>query len=250
MIEAAGKKVSSSVRNCRGPVTFRNPVPIVAPASQSNWGTTMPEEIFYHSFPSRDRIVHIVDPDLQTCETLSVLFRLEGFQTMFSINLGGFIAALDRRRPDVVIANYDLGHDDGLELLRRVRLMKLGVPVFILEDRPLVAVAVKAMRAGAADVLTKPIDTEALLHGVRGMLRDTQAGPAVPGNRAIEVRGFAQLTPREREVLQLITSGQSNKEAGRELGISPRTIEVHRARVMEKLGARNTADLMRIVLTG
>ena len=65
----------------------------------------------------------------------------------------------------------------------------------------------------------------------------------------VEVRGFSQLTPREREVLQLITNGQSNKEAGRELGISPRTIEVHRARVMEKLGARNTADLMRIVLT-
>jgi len=69
------------------------------------------------------------------------------------------------------------------------------------------------------------------------------------GYRPVEVRGFAQLTPREREVLQLITNGQSNKEAGRELGISPRTIEVHRARVMEKLGARNTADLMRIVLT-
>ena len=66
--------------------------------------------------------------------------------------------------------------------------------------------------------------------------------------RRVEIRGFSQLTPRERQVLQLITNGQSNKEAGRELGISPRTIEVHRARVMEKLGARNTADLMRIVL--
>ena len=66
----------------------------------------------------------------------------------------------------------------------------------------------------------------------------------------MEVRGFNQLTPRERDVLQRISNGQSNKEAGRELGISPRTVEVHMARVMEKLGARNTADLMRIVLTG
>jgi len=74
-------------------------------------------------------------------------------------------------------------------------------------------------------------------------------GAVQAGRRLVEVRGFAQLTPREREVLQLITNGQSNKEAGRELGISPRTIEVHRARVMEKLGAKNTADLMRIVLT-
>lgn len=67
--------------------------------------------------------------------------------------------------------------------------------------------------------------------------------------RPIEVRSFVQLTTRERQVLQLIAGGQSNKQAGRELGISPRTVEAHRARLMQKLGARNTADLMRIVLT-
>ena len=106
------------------------------------------------------------------------------------------------------------------------------------------------MKLGASDVIIKPIDTEHLLGLVRDALRrDVHFGAMQGGRRPIEVRGFSQLTPREREVLQLITNGQSNKEAGRELGISPRTIEVHRARVMEKLGARNTADLMRIVLT-
>ena len=96
----------------------------------------------------------------------------------------------------------------------------------------------------------KPIDSERLVNSVRDALRqEIQLGTVEGGRRQVEVRGFDQLTPREREVLQLITNGQSNKEAGRELGISPRTIEVHRARVMEKLGARNTADLMRIVLT-
>src|SRR5690606_6610479 len=100
-------------------------------------------------------------------------------------------------------------------------------------------------------VLNKPIDTDHLVVAVREALRhDVHVGGIESGRRLIEVRGFDQLTPREREVLQLITNGQSNKEAGRELGISPRTIEVHRARVMEKLGARNTADLMRIVLVG
>ena len=75
----------------------------------------MPEEIYYHSFLNRDRIVHIVDPDLQTCESLSVLFRLEGFQTAFSINLPGFLASLERRRPDVVLTNFDLENpDDGM----------------------------------------------------------------------------------------------------------------------------------------
>jgi two-component system response regulator FixJ len=211
----------------------------------------MPEDIYYHSFLNRDRLVHIVDPELQTCEALSVLFRLEGFQTAFSINLPGFLASLERRRPDVVIANIDLADpEEGLALLRRVKTLRMGTPVFMIENRPMVGAAVSAMKDGAADVVTKPIDNEHLVRVVRDAMRqDIHVAAMSSGRRSVEVRGFAQLTPREREVLQLITNGQSNKEAGRELGISPRTIEVHRARVMEKLGARNTADLMRIVLT-
>ncbi len=210
----------------------------------------MSDEIYYHSVLNRDRLVHVVDPDLQTCEALSVLFRLEGFQTAFSVNLPGFLASIERRRPDAVIANFELGEHDGVDLVRRVKALRLGTPVFMLENRPMVEAAVIAMKAGATDVITKPYDSERLVRVVRDALRqDIHIGAAEGGRRPIEVRGFAQLTPREREVLQLITNGQSNKEAGRELGISPRTIEVHRARVMEKLGAKNTADLMRIVLT-
>jgi len=211
----------------------------------------MPEEFYYQSPLGRDRLVQIVDTDLQTCEALSVLFRLEGFQTAFSINLPGVLASIERRRPDVIIANIDLGEPgEGLILLRRVKLLRLGTPVFMIEDRPQVPLAVAAIKAGAADVVTKPIDNEHLARIVRDALRQDAyvSAPPVP-RRSVEVRGFSQLTPREREVLHLISNGQSNKEAGRELGISPRTIEVHRARVMEKLGARNTADLMRIVLT-
>jgi FixJ family two-component response regulator len=210
----------------------------------------MSDDIYCHAFLNRDRLVHIVDQDLQTCETLSLLFRLEGFQTAFSVNFAAFIAALERRRPDAVIANFEIGDNDGLQLLQRVKSLRMGTPVFMLENSPVVDAAVIAMKAGATDVITKPIDSEHLVRAVREALRqDIHISAADAGRRTIEVRGFAQLTPREREVLQLITNGQSNKEAGRELGISPRTIEVHRARVMEKLGARNTADLMRIVLT-
>ena len=210
----------------------------------------MTDQTYYRSFFNRDRIVHVVDSDLQTCETLSLLFRLEGFQTAFSVNLDGFFAALERRRPDVVVANFELAGEDGLTLLKRVKSLRMGTPVFMIENRPDVDAAVVAMKAGATDVVTKPIDNEQLIRLVREALRqDIHIGAVEDGRRPVEVRGFAQLTRREREVLQLITNGQSNKEAGRELGISPRTIEVHRARVMEKLGAKNTADLMRIVLT-
>lgn len=207
-------------------------------------------EDYYRSFFNRNRLVHIVDADLSTCEALSVVFRLEGFQTLFSMDVAGFLASLERRRPDVAIVNLQLGRDDVFALLRRLRAMRSGIGVFALEDRPQVDHAVAAMKAGAVDVLTRPFDTDRLVRGVHVVLREQTRRPAPRAGRVNEGRDYAQLTPRERQVLQLIAEGASNKEAGRELGISPRTIEVHRARVMEKLGARNAADLMRIVLTG
>jgi two-component system response regulator FixJ len=210
----------------------------------------MGDEVYYHSFLNRDRLIHIVDADPPTCQALSVLFRLEGFQTAFSLDPLSFFATTERRRPDVVVLNMRLGSDDGIHILKRIKAMFTGTPVFMLSDAPDVDATVLAMKAGASDVISKPVDTEHFVRAVREALRkDVHMGALQGGRRPIEVRGFAHLTPREREVLQLVTNGQSNKEAGRELGISPRTIEVHRARVMEKLGARNTADLMRIVLT-
>ncbi len=211
----------------------------------------MADLLDYPSYLNRNRLVHILDADPATCEALSVLFRLEGFQTRFSVDTASFLAALETRRPDLVVANLRIGGESGLEVLRRVKSLRGGTPVFILTDQGEVAGAVEAMKAGASDVLPKPLDGDRLLRAVYDALRhDVRVAPeAVAGERRIEVRGFDQLTPREREVLELITNGRSNKEAGRQLGISPRTIEVHRARVMEKLGARNTADLMRIVLT-
>ncbi|KKB76673.1 hypothetical protein VW35_18105 [Devosia soli] len=210
----------------------------------------MSDDTYYHSFLNRDRIIHIVDDDPVMCEGLSVLFRLEGFQTMFSLEAAQFLASLERRRTDVAIVNLSIGGESGLPLLRRIKSMHNGTPVVMLANSPQLDAAVTAMKLGATDVVPKPIDSEHLLTIVRDALRrDVHLGAMQGGRRPVEVRGFSQLTPREREVLQLITNGQSNKEAGRELGISPRTIEVHRARVMEKLGAKNTADLMRIVLT-
>ena len=210
----------------------------------------MSEEIYYHSFFNRDRLVHIVDSDPGTCEALSVLFRLEGFQTAFALDAQGFYSLLERRKPDVIVLNLNIDEGEDLPTLRKAKSMCTGSPVFLLSDDNDVEAAVGAMKIGATDIVTKPIDSEKLVRAVRDALRrDVHLGAVQGGRRPIEIRGFNQLTPRERQVLQLISNGQSNKEAGRDLGISPRTIEVHRARVMDKLGARNTADLMRIVLT-
>lgn len=210
----------------------------------------MSEQSYYQSFLNRDRLIHIIDPDLASCEALSVLFRLEGYQTAFSLDSEGFFSSIERAHPSVVVLNVYVDDGAGLRTLSKIKAMHTGTPVFVISDHNDVGAAVNAMKAGAADVITKPLDTERFLCAVREALRrDVQLGTLKDGRRPIDIRGFGQLTPREREVLQLISNGQSNKEAGRELGISPRTVEVHRARVMEKLGARNTADLMRIVLT-
>jgi FixJ family two-component response regulator len=208
-------------------------------------------ETRYGAAANRDRLIHIVDADPATCEALCVLFRLEGFQTGFSVDTASFYAELERRRPDVAIINVRIGADDGLAALRRIKAMRQGIAVFMIENDPKVDLAVMAMKAGATHVVTKPIDNEGLLRAVRDTLRqDVRVGPAEQGSRPVEIRGFAQLTDREREVLEFITNGHSNKEVSRNLGISPRTVEVHRSRASKKLGARNTADLIRIVLMG
>lgn len=207
-------------------------------------------EYSYHTYHNRDRLVQVIDNDPATCESLSVLFRLEGFQTSFALNAETFFLSPNRRRPDVFLLNMLDGGQSTAQTLMRIKNMRTGAPVFMLADNENVNEAVNSMKLGATDVVTKPIDNEALVRRVRDALtRDVFLGTVQGGKRPIEIRGFNQLTPREREVLELISNGQSNKEAGRELGISPRTVEVHRARVMDKLGARNTADLMRIVLT-
>lgn len=200
----------------------------------------------------RDRLVHIADADLQTCEALSLAFRLEGYETRFSIDRPSFMASIERRRPDAVIVNDRLFEEGGgLAAVSFVRRLRQGITVVITENSPSVDEAVRIMKGGASHVMAKPLDMESLLKVVGGeLLQQVQVGLETPGlGYSVELRGFSELTKRERQVLELVVNGRSNKEAGRELGISPRTVEVHRSRVMEKLRAHNTADLLRIVLT-
>jgi two-component system, LuxR family, response regulator FixJ len=194
--------------------------------------------------------IFIVDDDPSIRAALSAVFTGEGYQVASFGDGNTFLSAAHARKPDCVLLDIHMPGRSGLELLKQLSAEHYQAPVFIISGQGDIAMAVDAMRHGALDFIQKPFDAAAIVAQVRDAMlaweRRSENGNAL----GREFPGHAQLTAREYEVLERIAQGLSNKEAGRELGISPRTVEVHRARIMEKLGARNAADLMRIVLRG
>jgi len=150
-----------------------------------------------------------------------------------------------------VLLDVHMPGRSGIDILSELNAENYGAPIFIISGQGDIPMAVNAIKQGAFDFIEKPFDADTVVKAVRDALAafaSKDDGGTAFGDR--ELPGREHLTPRERQVLEQITSGATNKEAGRVLGISPRTIEVHRARIMEKLGARNAADLVRIVLMG
>jgi two-component system response regulator FixJ len=136
----------------------------------------------------------------------------------------------------------------GIDLLRRVRELGIEVPVIVITGHGDVPLAVEAMRFGAVDFLEKPFDDEILLQSVRAALRQ-QAGAAKRQSERAEIEGrLATLSPRERDVLGGLVAGRANKQIAFELGISPRTVEIYRANLMDKMQAGSLSGLVRMAL--
>jgi FixJ family two-component response regulator len=194
--------------------------------------------------------VFLVDDDPAVRDALSVTFRIEGFQARSFADGTAFLEAARQEVPDAILLDVRMPGTSGIDVLEEIEAQSYPAPIFIISGHGDIPMAVEAIKKGAIDFLEKPFDADTIVQRVREAIR-------AQGRRALADTGFLprafpgheRLTRREREVLAEIASGASNKEAGSRLGISPRTIEVHRARIMEKLNARNTADLMRIVLS-
>jgi FixJ family two-component response regulator len=195
--------------------------------------------------------VFIVDDDESVRDALSLVFTYQGFAVAEFPEGASFLAAAREHTPACVLLDVNMPGRSGLDILKELDAQHYGAPIFIVSAQGDIPMAVDAIKRGAFDFIEKPFTLDEVVVRVRDAIERWQQ-PANDGAADGQVAKFAgqeRLTPREREVLAQIAGGASNKEAGRLLGISPRTIEVHRSRIMEKLGARNAADLVRIVLS-
>ena len=191
-------------------------------------------------------IVFIVDDDVSVRESLELLLRNEGWQPETFAFAQEF---LDRPRalvPSCLVLDISLPGLNGLELQTRVANERTDMPIIFITGYGDVPKTVQAMKAGAVEFLTKPFDDEVLLTAVRQALERSRAALS----RAAEMRElrncYASLTPRERQVMELVVSGLLNKHIGGELGISEITVKAHRGQVMQKMRANSLADLVRM----
>jgi two-component system response regulator FixJ len=198
---------------------------------------------------SADRTVFIVDDDEAALDSLVVLLRSEGLNPRGFSSANEFLATLAPDSRGCVISDVRMPGMDGVQLLKTLKAMHSILPVVIITGHADVSVAVQAMKAGAADFVEKPFESELILRLVRACLEEND--DAVDTNAKIGRvrRRMESLTSRERQVLDLIIGGASNKVIAAGLAISPRTVEIYRANVMSKMRADSLSDLVRMTLS-
>lgn len=191
--------------------------------------------------------VAIVDDDEAVRDSLDVLMRASGHDTATFETADAFLAA-DREAFGCILLDVRLPDGDGIEVLQRLIAENCQAPVVIITGHGDVPMAVKAMRIGAADFVEKPFDPDELLAMVARCLRQYEQIERSHNSAAVARERLDRLTPREQEVMQQLVLGRPNKIIAHELGLSPRTVEVHRARVMEKTAAGSLSELVRLAI--
>jgi FixJ family two-component response regulator len=196
--------------------------------------------------------IFVVDDDPAVRETLSMVLSAGGYEVICFADGAALLAVARSRTPACILLDVHIPGKSGLDILRELHGEDYPAPIFMISGQGDIAMAVSAIKSGALDFIEKPFrgsEIVARLNEAIGAYARRQAEDAPSKVTSPHFPGREPLTRREREVLEQFSSGASNKEAGRHLGISPRTIEDHRANIMKKLGARNAADLIRIVMT-
>jgi two-component system response regulator FixJ len=191
--------------------------------------------------------IHVVDDDTAMRDSLVALLEDAGYHARGYASAEELLAN-QAREPGCVISDIRMPGMDGLALLKSLQAERSATPLILITGHGDVPLAVSAMKAGAVDFLEKPFEAEALIAAVEtGLLRDANPSYRTEENEAAR-RSLDALTPRERDVLARLVAGDSNKEAAAKLGVSHRTVEFHRAHLMEKTGAKGLPDLVRLWL--
>lgn len=193
----------------------------------------------------RDRaLVHIVDDDDAVRESTKAVLEAAGFACATYRSALEFLDTGDLKAGCAVV-DVRMPEMDGLALLNELSARKSDLPVIVMTGFADVSLAVRAMKAGAVDFVEKPTPPDALVEAVRRAFTKARSGDTE--RREAQAR-FERLTQREAEVLELLVAGDPNKIVAHKLGISPRTVEIHRGRLMEKTQAKSLADLVRMAL--
>lgn len=194
--------------------------------------------------------IHVVDEDSFTRSTLSDLFRSAGMNERYYSSAAEFLRSAERALPGCILLEMQLPDMSGLELQSTLARSGYRPPIIFLTSNAEVPAAVQAMRAGAIDFLAKPVNGERLLEDVRRAVTLDLKRRRKAARRATVRARLELLTRRERQVLDGVVAGRSNKEIGRDLGISYKTVELHRGNMMAKLHADSIAQLVRFAMDG
>jgi two-component system, LuxR family, response regulator FixJ len=197
---------------------------------------------------TKSPMVMVVDDDAGVRNAMRALLKSVGIGASLYASAQEFLAAYDPQQPGCLLLDIRMPGMSGMELQQQLNLRGAVIPVIFMSGHADIPMAVEAMQHGAFDFLQKPFRDQDLLDRIqRAIAQDGERRVAL-GERSRIKAHLESLTEREREVLDQLTQGKQNKSIAQELGISPRTIEIHRARVMEKMDAKSVAELVRMML--